>query len=216
MDYINTPRSFKYPEAIVGRRMMLDEPHIAPLTDYVEALRTKNPTWEFQNFDPADGGVDADMLFLLEKPGPMTSSSGKRKGSGFISRNNDDPTAEALFSFMAKANVDRRRTVLWNVVPGWNGTIRVSSTECREGGEELSNLVALLPRLKTAILVGRKAGKAEKLMQSLDLRIFTSAHPSPKVRSTNRAMWDRIPEQWAAAAYGQSDTNLPVRLAAGR
>ncbi|WP_175911888.1 uracil-DNA glycosylase [Burkholderia sp. BCC1640] len=200
MDYINTPRSFKHPEAIARRRTMLNQPYITPLTAYVESLRAKHPTWEFQDFDPADGGVEADMLFLLEKPGPMTSSTGKRKGSGFISRNNDDPTAEALFQFMVEANIERRRTVLWNVVPGWNGTTKVSVVECREGLQEVKNLVGLLPRLRTVVLVGRKAGKAEEFMRSLRFEVFTSAHPSPKVRSTNRAMWDLIPKQWAAAA----------------
>lgn len=199
MDYINIPRSFKNREAVAHRRTMLNEPHIARLTAYVESLRAKHPTWEFQDFDPADGGVEADMLFLFEKPGPMTSSTGKRKGSGFISRNNDDPTAEATFSFMAEANIDRKRTVTWNIVPGWNGTTRVSSAECRDGLQELANLVALLPRLRTVVLVGRKAGSAEALMRSLGLRVFTSAHPSPKVRSINRAMWDLIPKQWAEA-----------------
>ncbi|KKI37485.1 uracil-DNA glycosylase [Burkholderia vietnamiensis] len=205
MDLINTPRSFKHPEAIARRCIMLNEPHIAPLTAYVESLRTKHPTWEFQDFDPADGGTEADMLFLFEKPGPMTSSTGKRRGSGFISRNNDDPTAEATSSFMADANIDRRRTVIWNVVPGWNGTIKVSSAECRDGLEELKNLIALLPHLKTVVLVGRKAGKAEEFMRSLELNVFTSAHPSPKVRSTNRAMWDLIPKRWAAAGKSQSE-----------
>ncbi|MGF6637026.1 uracil-DNA glycosylase [Paraburkholderia sp. MM6662-R1] len=200
MDYIHFPRSFKYPEAVAHRRMMLDEPHISPLTSYVETLRAKHPTWEFQDFDPADGGIEADMLFLLEKPGPMTSRTGKRQGSGFISRNNDDPTAEATFCFMAEANIDRRRTVIWNIIPGWNGTIKVSSAECREGLDELKNLVALLPRLETVVLVGRKANNAEVFVKSLGLRVFTSAHPSPKVRSINRPMWDLIPEQWAAAA----------------
>jgi hypothetical protein len=67
MYYINTPRAFKHPEAIARRRMMPDEPHIAPLTAYVESLRVRHPTWEFQDIDPADGGVEADMLSLLEQ-----------------------------------------------------------------------------------------------------------------------------------------------------
>ncbi|MGR3911495.1 uracil-DNA glycosylase [Burkholderia sp. SR8] len=200
MDYINTPRTLKYSEAVIARRMMLNEPHVEPLTAYVESLRAKHPTWEFQDFDPADGGVEADLLFLFEKPGPMTSRTSKRHGSGFISRDNDDPTAEATFRFMAEANIDRRRTVIWNIVPGWNGTIKVSSAECREGFAELKNFVALLPRLKTVVLVGRKASNAEAFMKSLGLRVVTSAHPSPKVRSINRPMWDLIPQQWAAAA----------------
>lgn len=216
MCYINTPRSFKHPEAVACRRTMLDDPHIAPLTAYVESLRAKHPTLEFQDFDPADGGVEADMLFLLEKPGPMTSSSGRRHGSGFISRNNDDPTAEALFRFMMAANIDRKRTVLWNVVPGWNGTIKVSSAECKAGLQELKNLVSLLPRLRTVVLVGRKASKAEEFMRSLGLEVYTSAHPSPKVRSINRAMWDLIPAQWASAGESQAGATLSTDLPSGR
>ncbi|CAN0621703.1 protein of unknown function [Burkholderia multivorans] len=30
-------------------------------------------------------------------------------------------------------------------------------------------------------------------------------HPSPKVRSTNRAMWNLIPKQWAAAGKSLSE-----------
>jgi hypothetical protein len=48
------------------------------------------------DFDPLDGGVNAQVLFLLEKPGPMAAEDGKRAGSGFISRDNDDGTAEAI------------------------------------------------------------------------------------------------------------------------
>lgn len=178
---------------------MLEEPHIAPLTAYVQRLRTQHPDWEFPYFDPMDGGVDADMLFLLEKPGPMTSPKTKRPGSGFISRNNDDATAEAVFMFMQQAGIDRKRVVLWNVIPGWNGTIKIKADERRAGVDELANLMQLLPKLKTVVLVGRQAGKAEKFMQSMNVNIATSAHPSPKVRSMNRAMWDRIPIQWAEA-----------------
>ncbi len=47
------------------------------------------------------------MLFLLEKLGPMTSPTGKRAGSGSISRNNDDQTAEKVFNFMRTAGIER-------------------------------------------------------------------------------------------------------------
>lgn len=213
-EHHDAPRHFKQPELVAARRSMLHEPHIAPLTAYVEKLRAKYPDWEFQYFDPMDGGVDADMLFLLEKPGPMTSPNAKRKGSGFISRNNDDPTAEALFTFMEQAEIDRKRVVLWNVIPGWNGTIKIKPDERRAGVEELAGLLLLLPRLKTVVLVGRQAGKAAKFMQSMNLRIFPSAHPSPKVRSMNRAMWDLIPRQWAEAARTQLENDLTARAAA--
>jgi hypothetical protein len=47
-------------------------------------------------------------LFLFEKLGPMTAEAG---GSGFISRNNDDPTAEATFRFMEQAKIPRKLSI---------------------------------------------------------------------------------------------------------
>jgi hypothetical protein len=69
---------------------MLYEPHIEPLTLYAARLRESG--FDVPESDPLDGGVNAQVLFQFEKPGPMTASEG---GSGFVSRNNDDPSAEA-------------------------------------------------------------------------------------------------------------------------
>lgn len=67
------------------RKAMLHLPHIAPLAEYAERLRMRG-LGEVPDFDPLDGGVEARVLFLFEKPGPMTAEAGKRVGSGFISR----------------------------------------------------------------------------------------------------------------------------------
>ena len=70
-------------------RLLLNDPHIAPLTAYAVGLW--HPGVEVPDFDPFDGGVDARALFLLEKPGPLTAASRpdvRRTGSGFISRDN--------------------------------------------------------------------------------------------------------------------------------
>jgi hypothetical protein len=53
------------------------------------------------------------------------------------------------------------------------------------------------------MLVGRQAGKVARIMQSMSVKIFTPAHPPPKVRNMSRAMPDPIPEQWVEA--GQVD-----------
>jgi hypothetical protein len=186
----DAPRTLRSPDAIAQRQRMLTEPHVAPLARYVDGLRAMHPTWEFQDFDPLDGGIDADMLFLLEK----------REGSGFISRNNNDATAEAVFDFMIQAGILRRRAVLWNVIPGWNATIKTTTEEVRRGVEELQNLLPLLPKVRTVVLVGAKAQQAQPFLHGTTLRIFTSAHPSPKVRAVNRHLWDKIPQQWAESA----------------
>jgi len=196
---VDAPRTLRSPEAIAQRRQMLEKPHIARLARYVDDLRAAHPNWEFQDFDPLDGGVHADILFLLEKPGPMTSPTGKRQGSGFISRNNDDPTAEAMFNFMTEAGIPRDRTVIWNVIPGWNGAIKMTTDEWHRGAEELKNLLPLLPKIRTVVLVGRKAERVRPLLKSMNLRVFSSAHPSPKVRSINPHLWKSIGEQWKEA-----------------
>ena len=194
------PRALGAPENVEGRRAMLGDVHVKALSAYVDDLRQRFPGWEFPDFDPLDGGVNADMLFLFEKPGPMTSPLHKRQGSGFISRDNNDPTAEAIFSFMRTAGIDRGRTVLWNTIPGWNRTRTIVSGEVREGIEELKRLLPLLPRLRTIVLVGKKAQRAKRSLIPLGLRLCTSSHPGPLVKGPNRAMWEQIPQQWANAA----------------
>ncbi len=183
---------------VEARRQLLHAHHIAPLTAYVAELRARHPDWEFPDFDPLDGGIEADLLFLLEKPGPKTSP--ENKGSGFISRDNNDPTAHAIFEQMEKANIDRRRTVLWNTVPGWNRTRAIAAGEVKAGLQELHRLLELLPALRTVVLVGRKAQRAEAILRTKPLRLFHSAHPSPLVRGPNPAMWNQIHHQWAEAA----------------
>ena len=144
----DAPRTLADQEALQQRNDMLELPHIAPLTKYVHELRAEG-FGDVPYFDPMDGGTKATFLFLLEKPGPMASSS------GFISRNNNDPTAMITYNFMKEARVDRATTCLWNTVPGWNGTRKITSAELKAGSACLHRLFALLPNL-TVSCTGRE------------------------------------------------------------
>ena len=175
---------------------MLQMPHVAPLRDYVVKPRDRN-LGEVPDFDPLDGGIDSQVLFLLEKPGPMTAETGTRVGSGFISRNNDDGTAAATFSFMQQAGIPRKMTVTWNVVPWWNGTRKVTAQELSEGAKCVEELIGLLPALRVVVLVGAKAARARPFLETTRLASLTSAHPSPIVRARFRSRWDAIPAEWA-------------------
>lgn len=181
------------------RRHLLKQAHMTPLVQYTEKLRAiGNGT--VSNFDPLDGGIQAQALFLFEKPGPMTDDMrAGRSGSGFISRDNDDPTANAISTFMLQAAIPREMTLLWNIVPWWNGTRRIAAVEHRAGIAALLALVALLPKLKVIVLVGRRAHRAEPSIAHLDVPIFKTAHPSPIVRASRPQLWASIPDQWAAA-----------------
>ena len=85
---------------------------MAPLTEFVEVLRAEHgPDARIADFDPWDGGVDAEVLFLLEAPGP------KAIASGFVSRNSPDESARNFHRANAEAGIARERTVTWNIVP---------------------------------------------------------------------------------------------------
>jgi hypothetical protein len=192
------PRSIRDPGVRERRRAMLSLPHIAPLTAYAAKLRDRGSV-EVPDFDPLDGGVDARVLFLFEKPGPMTADgkTNRRVGSGFISRNNDDPTAEATFAFMEQAGIPRKLTVIWNAIPWWNYTRKVTLSELRDGAACVLELIAILPRLSAVVMVGEKATRAKGYLETTGLALFTSDHPSPLVKAKFRDRWNAIPSEWA-------------------
>jgi len=181
------------------REAMLNRPNVAPLTAYAAKLRRDRTSVEVPNFDPLDGGVNARVLFLFEKPGPMTAASGKRTGSGFISRNNDDATAEATINFMQQASIPRELTVIWNVIPWWNGTRKVRAEESRAGVEAVRDLIDLLRNLRAVVMVGRKANRVRRCLESFfpHLELFSSDHPSPIVKARWPDKWSHIPSEWA-------------------
>lgn len=198
VDLDERPRSMRDLELRLLRTEMLDAPYMAPLTAYAAKLREMGHG-EVPEFDPLDGGIEALVLFLFEKPGPMTASSrpGRRAGSGFISRNNDDPTAEATLNFMRTAGIPRGQTIIWNVIPWWNGTRKVTGFELAEGVRFVKELTGLLPKLRAVVFVGQKAAKAHRHLMDTGLALFSSDHPSPLVKAKFPERWHAIPSDWS-------------------
>jgi len=188
------PRSLKNEEERKRRIDMLRQSHISPLTDFVDHLNSQKQFGDVPYFDPMDGGAKARILFLYEKPGPQAD------GSGFISRNNNDGTAETTFKFMQQIDLPRVETCIWNTIPGWNGEIKFTSSELKTGFECLYGLFNLLPDLKVIVLVGKQAQKVEKMIALPSrLEVIRSYHPSPKVRAMAPEKWAVIPQEWAKA-----------------
>lgn len=189
----DVPKLLADPAARAARHAQLTDPHVAPLTAYVAALRRKaGSRAAVPDFDPWDGGAMAELLFLLEAPGA------KAVRSGFISRNNPDETAKNFFELNRAAGIPRERTVSWNIVPWYIGTgtrIRAAERSDIEAGlPALKSLLALLPKLKVVVLIGRKAERAANLVtqQRPEVRIFRSPHPSPLFINNARGNRDRI------------------------
>lgn len=179
--------------ARVSRSDQLGEPHVAPLTAFVSELRAEfGAAASIPDFDPWDGGTEAEVLFLLEAPGARAVAS------GFISRNNPDETAKNFFELNHEAGIPRRRTVTWNVVPWYiwtKTTIRPATrADIQAADLALRRLLALLPRLRAVVLVGRAAERAATSIHATcpQLRLFVSPHPSPLFVNNKPGNRDRL------------------------
>lgn len=175
---VDRPMLLADPSAVAARMKQLREPHIEPLTAFVERLREEaGPGASIPYFDPWDGGIAATTLFLLEAPGA------KAVGSGFVSRNNPDQTAKNFFQLCTAAGLPRKSAVAWNVVPWYIGTgtrIRAATPKDLEAGlRPLPRLLALLPNLQAVVLLGRKAEAAARHLPHGAYSVFKCPHPSP-------------------------------------
>ena len=188
--------------ALRERLDQLDAPHVAPLNAYVRNLRNRLGGDHVPWFDPASAGVDAEVLLLLEAPGARSVSTDglrARPGSGIISPDNDDMTAANTTRLRDAAGLDRTRLLHWNAIPWYIGdgtTIRpANEADRREALPELRTLLALLPKLRVVVTMGRAAQIIWAMhvqKESTGVVAVPALHPSP--RSMNR--W---PDAWQRA-----------------
>jgi len=75
------PRAHRDRREIERKRTLLEEPHVAPLTQFVRRLRQQRGGDSVPWFDPTEAGVNARILLLFENPGRRDDAG---LGSGFI------------------------------------------------------------------------------------------------------------------------------------
>jgi len=161
-----SPRA--HPENVEARRALLDtSPAIQPLRAFAEELRERRERTNrtglpvvVPHFDPGDAGVNARVLFLLEAPGPMTdSTSVARPGSGFISVDNDDLTAENCW--LAREAAGLEAAAHWNIAPVYLGPTKnkPDAAELAAGAMDLRRLLPLFEELRAVVLCGEHAKK---------------------------------------------------------
>jgi uracil-DNA glycosylase len=173
-----------------SRYALLLQPHMAELTGFVQRIRSaRGSEYQVPDFDPLDGGSSAQVLFLLEAPGP------KAVKSGFVSRNNPDETAKNFFLLNGQAGIARHLTVTWNAVPWYIGSgtkIRPAKRDdVREADEWLKQLLEILHHIRFIVFVGQKALHARSVVEETrpSAEIMFMPHPSPMY--VNRAAGNR-------------------------
>lgn len=71
------PKRLRDAGARAARRAALEAPHMQALVHFVRELRaTESTDLAIPDFDPWDGGCNAELLFVLEAPGPRASCRG--------------------------------------------------------------------------------------------------------------------------------------------
>ena len=138
------------------------------------------------DFDPTEAGTRARILLLLEAPGPKATRG--RGGSGFVSPDNNDGSAENMWNLLRDAGMDRAHDVAtWNVVPWYVGSdtkIRaVETADLLEARPYVEEVVSLLPELQVVVLLGKKAADGWSKL-GLSLPTIKTPHPSPQNLNT--------------------------------
>lgn len=185
---MDNPKSLKNMAEREDRLKKRFESRVAKLNNFVEQVRQETGKGcQIPYFDPEDGGVEARCLFLFEAPGPNAVDTDPHKGSGFISRDNDDQTAKNFNCLNKKAGLDRQQTVLWNIVPWYISKKpgkKIPKKDIVKGTECLEQLLCLpeLRHLQIIVLAGNTAKRVEGFLRvkfdSID--IVMMPHPSPQ------------------------------------
>lgn len=193
---------------IDARRALLDTPHMAGLVAFRDQLAAVASA-HIPHFDPLDGGTRARCLLLLDAPGRRAADSGSVvvMGSGFVSRDNPDPSADNLRAALALAGMPREASVIWNAVPWYIGTAEklapTLAPNWHAAKPALRQLVALLPALQIVVLMGGSAQRARSLLEAEfpALAILKCPHPGGKAYNKLHLRMKTQSELRAAAVH---------------
>jgi len=134
------------------------DPHIASINELVDKLKSKN-LGPIPYVDPLYGGIHAKILFLFQDPGPGTYD---KSGSGFLSAENDDPSAQLFAQCLDRVGIEINQVITWNAFP-WRlteGQKQPTAKQLETGIEPLGQLIKMLEKLKVVIKMGRIAAKS--------------------------------------------------------
>jgi hypothetical protein len=135
---------------------------------FIDELAASNDAGHPPYIPPACGGVDALALSILRDPGPK---AGGNKGSGFLSIENNDATAERMGQFFDQAGIDYAQVVPWNAYP-WYIDDDPTTDQLQAGAGPLHDLIDLMPHLRVVILHGTAAAKGWNLFLREELKLI--------------------------------------------
>jgi uracil-DNA glycosylase len=191
------PRAHRDRREVERKLSLLDESHVAPLTEFVRRLRAVHGPDSVPWFDPTEAGTEAPILLLFENPGRRAHAA---QGSGLISADNDDRSAENTWHIFREAGIDRRHAIVaWNIVPWYLGDDRtigtVKAADLDEARPALVELLGLLPRLRVVVLLGRNAERGwDRAAPKASATVLRAPHTSDRSLNQHRGVRTEIIE----------------------
>ena len=165
-----------------------NDAHIAPINQFVDELRRNQGSDSAPYVAPMYGGVNARLLSVLRDPGPKTQLD--KGGSGFLSMENDDASAEAINDLFSDAGIDAGDIVPWNSYP-WYINRAPKAAELDAGVAPLKHIIDLLPKLRVVMLHGGSAHNAwDRLIRKFPTIVALRGFHVIKTYHTSRqAFW---------------------------
>ena len=180
--FSTVPRTHRDANVLAAKRARLWEPHVAPVNHLVDEIADSGKG-DVPYIDPDSGGVHARVMFLLEAPARAAAH-----GSGMLSADNDDSSAQHVWEAYAAAGLPRNWGIHWNTVPWYVGTREkiqaVTKLEVSEGLQWTARLLDLVPDLRVLVAMGVPAKSAAKHLaadlSSRGVQVLGTWHPSQR------------------------------------
>lgn len=178
------PRRMKDPHYRQSQLQAVDDEHMAPVSDLVRRLSAERPElegapWVAPHYDPRV----ARILSLSSNPGP---GAGGSTGSGMLSAENDDASAERMLNVYTAAGIDSENVVPWNAFP-WFVHAQLPDGLTRDHIEQgvivLRRFLELCPNVVSIVAHGSDAHRSAQLLRSIRL-------VGPFVRERGIHTWD--------------------------
>jgi len=168
--------TLKNPDILKQKCNALYSCHIASLTRQVQCYHDKGVDMPW--IDPADGGVKARMLILLQSPARSDLTP------RFVSLDNPCPSQQNLQRFLKQTGIKRKDIILWNTMP-WltlsGKKLSPTRNNITKGVGILKSLMPLLKNLTVVVLAGSAASQTRSFFEREypHLTLLTMPHPSP-------------------------------------
>ena len=172
----NESYTLRNPKIINQRCRGLYLPHVAPLTMRVQHYHEKGVDMPW--VDPADGGIYARILILLESPARSELTP------RFVSLDNPCPSQQNLSRFLKQARIKRKDIIIWNTMPWITPSGRKISPTKENINKGLAIIQSLMPLLKditVVVLAGSVASQTRKFFEKEypHMALLSMPHPSP-------------------------------------